>query len=190
MTTSAKLRWGFGVVIGLLVLSGALIVLRVLSIEGLLRQQSDIARPRAEAAHNLEFSILDYSLNVHEFLLDNPVIRRHASDDAAEIARGRSRYQHRNATQIIRLAPNNGPEVEAATQIMERQLAQLVLVDDLLDVSRISRGRIGLKLLRVDLASVVTHSSRRPRRCFSAWSRRSGSTFRRDRSRSMAMRSD
>jgi len=65
----------------------------------------------------------------------------------------------RNALQIIRMFPAARPEIESATQIMERQLAQLVrLVDDLLDVSRISRGTIGLKMERLELATVVAHA--------------------------------
>ncbi len=42
---------------------------------------------------------------------------------------------------------------------MERQIGHLVhLVDDLLDVGRISRGKIELRRERVDLASVVNHA--------------------------------
>jgi signal transduction histidine kinase/ActR/RegA family two-component response regulator len=54
------------------------------------------------------------------------------------------------------------PDLESATKtsaMIERQLSQLVrLVDDLLDVSRISRGKIELKKERVELASVVYHA--------------------------------
>ena len=43
--------------------------------------------------------------------------------------------------------------------MMERQVGQMVrLVDDLLDVSRISRGKIELRRERVELASVVYHA--------------------------------
>ena len=43
--------------------------------------------------------------------------------------------------------------------MMERQVGQMVrLVDDLLDVSRISRGKIELRRERVELASVVHHA--------------------------------
>ena len=43
--------------------------------------------------------------------------------------------------------------------MMERQVAQLVrLVDDLLDVSRISHGHIELRRERIELASVVHHA--------------------------------
>ena len=43
--------------------------------------------------------------------------------------------------------------------MMERQVGQLVrLVDDLLDVSRISRGKIELRKERIELAAVVHHA--------------------------------
>ena len=50
----------------------------------------------------------------------------------------------------------NGRDVQAAAEMMERQVGQMVrLVDDLLDVSRISRGKIELRGGRVELASAV-----------------------------------
>lgn len=61
----------------------------------------------------------------------------------------------RSAVQLMQLT--NDPEaIKAATGIVERQVDQMVrLVDDLLDVSRISRGKIELRKQRVDLASIV-----------------------------------
>ena len=62
----------------------------------------------------------------------------------------------RNALQIIQLAGNNGPAVEQARVMMERQLGQMVrLIDDLLDVSRISRGKFELRKERIDLAAAI-----------------------------------
>ncbi len=47
-------------------------------------------------------------------------------------------------------------ELQCARDIIERQLQQLTrLVDDLLDVSRITRGKIAIHMQPVDLASVV-----------------------------------
>jgi signal transduction histidine kinase/CheY-like chemotaxis protein len=61
----------------------------------------------------------------------------------------------RNALQIMSLA-QDGPTVEQARSMMERQLGQMVrLIDDLLDVSRISIGKLELRKERVDLASVL-----------------------------------
>ena len=61
----------------------------------------------------------------------------------------------RSAVQLMQLT--NDPEAnKTATGIVERQVDQMVrLVDDLLDVSRISRGKIELRKQRIDLTSVV-----------------------------------
>jgi PAS domain S-box-containing protein len=62
----------------------------------------------------------------------------------------------RNALQILKM-----PRVDAATglqvrDVMERQVDQLVrLVDDLLDVSRVMRGKIELRKETVELASII-----------------------------------
>jgi PAS domain S-box-containing protein len=62
----------------------------------------------------------------------------------------------RNGLQLIKLAGNKSEAVEQARGMMERQLTQMVrLIDDLLDVSRITRGRLQLRRERVELASVV-----------------------------------
>ena len=51
----------------------------------------------------------------------------------------------RNGLQLIRLAGGEAATIEQARTMMERQLTQLVrLVDDLMDISRISRGKINL----------------------------------------------
>ena len=65
----------------------------------------------------------------------------------------------RNALQVMRLTGDNGETVHSAFDMMERQVGQMVrLVDDLLDVSRISRGKIELRKERVELASIVHHA--------------------------------
>ncbi|MDQ3776004.1 MAG: PAS domain S-box protein [Pseudomonadota bacterium] len=65
----------------------------------------------------------------------------------------------RNALQVMRLTGDNGEAVHSAFEMMERQVGQMVrLVDDLLDVSRISRGKIELRKERVELASIVHHA--------------------------------
>ncbi len=62
----------------------------------------------------------------------------------------------RNGLQVMRLAANDRAAVEQARSMMERQLQQLVrLVDDLLDVSRISRGKLTLNKERISVASIV-----------------------------------
>jgi len=62
----------------------------------------------------------------------------------------------RNAVQVLRLQGAAMPEVQWASEIVERQVqAMSRLIDDLMDVSRINQGRIELRRERVDLASVL-----------------------------------
>ncbi len=62
----------------------------------------------------------------------------------------------RNGLQLLRLAGDDRAAAEQAQGMMERQLRQMVrLIDDLLDVSRITRGKLQLRRERVELASVV-----------------------------------
>ncbi|MBY0527310.1 MAG: CHASE3 domain-containing protein [Gemmataceae bacterium] len=62
----------------------------------------------------------------------------------------------RNALQILKIAAGNQQVFEQTREMMERQLAHLVrLVDDLLDVSRITRGKIDLRRERVGLAAII-----------------------------------
>jgi PAS domain S-box-containing protein len=61
-----------------------------------------------------------------------------------------------NALQILRLSDDLTPEVEHVRGIMERQVNHMVrLVDDLLEVSRITRGKIELRSEKVQLVSVL-----------------------------------
>jgi signal transduction histidine kinase len=61
----------------------------------------------------------------------------------------------RNGLQILRMSPE-GPRAEAVRGMMDRQLTHLVrLIDDLLDVSRVSRGRIDLRKERMKLQDAV-----------------------------------
>ena len=65
----------------------------------------------------------------------------------------------RNAVEILRQSGGDEQKVKPATEMMQRQVGQMVrLVDDLLDVSRISRGKIELRKEPVELASVVHHA--------------------------------
>jgi len=63
----------------------------------------------------------------------------------------------RNALEIMRVDGHAGSVVgQAARVMMERQLEQMVrLIDDLLDVSRITRGRLELRKERVALDAVI-----------------------------------
>jgi len=65
-----------------------------------------------------------------------------------------------NAVQVLRLKRGNQQVVQSASEMIERQVGQMVrLVDDLLDVSRISRGKIELHKERIELVSAVNHAA-------------------------------
>ena len=62
----------------------------------------------------------------------------------------------RNAIQILRLQDSKEPDLLAVREMIERQVMHLVrLVDDLLDVSRVSRGKIQLRKESLELAVAV-----------------------------------
>ncbi|MGL4549816.1 MAG: sensor histidine kinase [Gemmataceae bacterium] len=62
----------------------------------------------------------------------------------------------RNGLQMMRIAANDPAAVAQVRGMMERQTSHLVrLIDDLLDVSRISRGKNGLQRARVTLQEVI-----------------------------------
>ena len=62
----------------------------------------------------------------------------------------------RNGLRVLGLTNGSGPAAEEALKIMERQIGQMVqLVDDLLDVSRISAGKLRLRTQRIDLATAL-----------------------------------
>ncbi|MBA3886731.1 MAG: PAS domain S-box protein [Acidobacteria bacterium] len=65
----------------------------------------------------------------------------------------------RNALQILKMPRVDAGTVERSRDMMERQVHHLVrLVDDLLDVSRVMRGKIELRRERVELATVVARA--------------------------------
>src|SRR3954454_25318798 len=68
-----------------------------------------------------------------------------------------------NALELVQNEPamNNLPEAEEAGQIIGRQTRHLArLVDDLLDVSRITSGKIVLRMTHVDLAELARNAVR------------------------------
>lgn len=62
----------------------------------------------------------------------------------------------RNALQIMKIAAHDQTAIEQARQMAERQIVHLTrLVDDLMDVSRITRGKIKLNVRPVELATIL-----------------------------------
>jgi PAS domain S-box-containing protein len=98
--------------------------------------------------------------------------RKHAEEDLREADRRKDEFlatlAHelrnplapiRNSLHIFRLAGVQNPAVSKVTDMMERQVAHMVrMVDDLLEVSRISRGKIELRKERVELASILRNA--------------------------------
>ena len=64
----------------------------------------------------------------------------------------------RNALEILRLTREE-ETLESARHIIERQLRQMIhLVDDLLDISRITQGKIDLRPERIDMLTVLQNA--------------------------------
>jgi signal transduction histidine kinase/CheY-like chemotaxis protein len=62
----------------------------------------------------------------------------------------------RNAAQILRLVGASDPAIISARDTIDRQVTHMVrLIDDLLDVSRLSRGKISLKVEVLDLGKLL-----------------------------------
>jgi PAS domain S-box-containing protein len=62
----------------------------------------------------------------------------------------------RSSAEVLRLRTGIDPAVDRAQGVISRQLAHLVrLVDDLLDIGRLSRGRLQLKLDRCDVRDIA-----------------------------------
>jgi signal transduction histidine kinase/ActR/RegA family two-component response regulator len=65
----------------------------------------------------------------------------------------------RNSLQILKMPRVDAALIERSRAMMERQVHHLVrLVDDLLDVSRVMRGKITLRKERMELASVIARA--------------------------------
>ena len=61
-----------------------------------------------------------------------------------------------NSTRILKMRQSADPDVRWSLDVIDRQVNHLTrLIDDLLDVSRISRGKLELRRSRVTLAEVV-----------------------------------
>jgi PAS domain S-box-containing protein len=62
----------------------------------------------------------------------------------------------RNAVQLVQLSKGDANYAKLASEVIDRQVSHLVrLVDDLLDVSRISTGKFELRLDQVEISSII-----------------------------------
>jgi PAS domain S-box-containing protein len=65
----------------------------------------------------------------------------------------------RNAVEILNLQPSLTPPLAMARDVIDRQIGQMVhLVDDLMDVSRISRDQLQIRKERVALAAILENA--------------------------------
>jgi PAS domain S-box-containing protein len=65
-----------------------------------------------------------------------------------------------NALSILRQIRTNNPIIESAGHIIDRQVGQMVrLVDDLLDISRITKGKLRLTKEKVELRVIANHAA-------------------------------
>jgi PAS domain S-box-containing protein len=75
-----------------------------------------------------------------------------------------------NAVRILRAKGPPLPELQWAREVIDRQVQQMTrLVDDLLDVSRITRGKIALRKERVELTAVVGSAVESSRPLIEKW---------------------
>jgi PAS domain S-box-containing protein len=64
-----------------------------------------------------------------------------------------------NGLQVLKVVRDDPEAAGTSLDIMERQLEQLVrLVDDLLDISRITMGKLALRRERVDVATIIRNA--------------------------------
>jgi PAS domain S-box-containing protein len=76
----------------------------------------------------------------------------------------------RNAVHILATKAPPNPELQWVREVIDRQVQQMTrLVDDLLDVSRISRGKIEMRRERLDLINVISHAVEASRPLIEKW---------------------
>ena len=116
------------------------------------------------------YGVVCYSIDISERMRLSNSLRRHAAE-MAESDRHKNEFlamlAHElrnplapigNCVQILRHT-EKAKDIQTAADMIEGQVGQLVrLVDDLLDVSRISRGKIELRRGRVEMASSIHHA--------------------------------
>jgi PAS domain S-box-containing protein len=75
----------------------------------------------------------------------------------------------RNSLHILRMTACNDPTAERVCEMMERQVNHMVrMVDDLMEISRITRGLIELRKEEVDLAAIIRSAVETSRPIFEA----------------------
>ena len=66
----------------------------------------------------------------------------------------------RNAAEVLRASGKDPAALDWAVDVIERQLQQVTrLVDDMMDVSRITRDKLALQRQRIELATMVNSAA-------------------------------
>jgi len=119
-------------------------------VEGQLRQAKDEAERRANEAEEARAALKDRERRLqNEAQLKDEFLATLAHELRNPLA------PLRNVAEILRLEPLS-ETARRATGVMDRQIAQLVrLIDDLMDVSRISRGHLTLQRQTIDLRTII-----------------------------------
>jgi PAS domain S-box-containing protein len=119
-------------------------------VEAQLRQAKEEAERRADEAEEARAAVKDREHRLHyEAQLKDEFLATLAHELRNPLA------PLRNVAAILRMEQLS-ETARHSTGVMERQISQLVrLIDDLMDVSRITRGQLTLRKERVDLRSVI-----------------------------------
>ena len=120
------------------------------AVEAELRKSKEEAERRANEAEEARAAVKDREQRLHyEAQLKDEFLATLAHELRNPLA------PLRNVSEILRLEPLS-ETARQATGVMERQIAQLVrLIDDLMDVSRITRGQLTLRRERIELRRIV-----------------------------------
>ena len=120
------------------------------AVEAQLRRAKEEAERRADEAEEARAAVKDREHRLHyEAQLKDEFLATLAHELRNPLA------PLRNVAEILRMEAQTDTS-RHATGVMERQIGQLVrLIDDLMDVSRITRGQLTLRKERVDLRSII-----------------------------------
>lgn len=116
--------------------------------------------------------VVDVDGTIREWVGMNRDIHQRKESDAAQRSENRRKdefiallaHEIRNPLAPLRnglevLKAGQEPEASRALEMMDRQVRHMVrLIDDLLDVSRISQGKLDLRLERIDLRDILRQS--------------------------------
>jgi signal transduction histidine kinase/ActR/RegA family two-component response regulator len=135
------------VALGVLVFAGLLISLLCESLHGTRRRleaEQELLRQSVELQRHMQEALAESDRRKDEFLA---TLAHELRNPLAPV---------RNAIHILRARLPPTPELQWARDVIDRQVTQMArLIDDLMDVSRITRGTFELRRERVSLVEVV-----------------------------------